>query len=58
MILTEGREKEILADEEYLRTMILKPGLYIVKGIPPIMPLIALTEEELKTMINYLKGLK
>jgi len=58
MILTEGREKEILADEEYLRTMILKPGLYIVKGFPPIMPLTALTEEELKTIINYLKGLK
>ena len=57
-ILTGGQEKEILADEAYLRTMILKPGVYVVKGYPPIMPLTPLTEEELETIINYLKGLK
>jgi cytochrome c oxidase subunit 2 len=58
MILTEGREQEILADEEFLRTMILKPGISVVKDYPPIMPLIPLTEEELKIIIEYLKGLK
>lgn len=58
IILTEGSEKEILADEEYLRIMILKPGVYIVKDYPPIMPLVPLKEEELKAIIDFLKGLK
>jgi cytochrome c oxidase subunit II len=58
IILTQGRENEILADEEYLHTMILRPGVSVVKGYPPIMPLTPLTEEELGIIINYLKGLK
>jgi cytochrome c oxidase subunit 2 len=57
-VLTSGEEKIILADEEYLRTMILKPGGAVVKGYPSIMPFTRLTEEELQTIVNYLKGLK
>jgi cytochrome c oxidase subunit II len=58
IILTHGKEKEVIADEEYLRKMILKPGVDILKGYPPIMPAIPLTEDELKTLVDFLKGLQ
>lgn len=56
-VITGGSEREITADEQYLRKAILRPGVDVVKGYPPIMPDIPLTEEELSTIIAYLKGL-
>lgn len=57
-VLEKGKEKEIIADEAYLKTMILHPGIYVVKGYPAIMPAIPMTPEELRTIVDYLKGLK
>ena len=57
-VTTNGRERQITADGEYLKRSILKPGADIVKGYPPVMPEIPLTEEELERIIKYLEGLK
>jgi cytochrome c oxidase subunit 2 len=58
ILLTNGKEKEIIADEDYLQKMILKPGINNLKGYPAIMPTIPLTEKELKTIIDFLRELK
>ncbi len=57
-VLTNGKERAITVDEQYLKRSILNPEADIVKGYPPIMPVITLTEEELEAIINYLEGLK
>jgi cytochrome c oxidase subunit 2 len=57
-VLAKGKERTMLADEAYLKTMILHPGVYVVKGYPAIMPAIPLTPAELKTLIEYLKKLE
>ncbi len=57
---TGGKEREVTADEEYIRRSILDPQADIVKGFPPIMPSQKgqLTEQELVAIIQYIKGLK
>ncbi len=58
-VVSDGEEKEVMADEAYLRRSILKPGLEVVKGFKNLMPSQEgqLTEEELAAIIQYLKGL-
>ncbi len=58
-VLVEGKEKNIVADEDYLRRAILHPELEIVKGYNPLMPSQEgqISEEELVTIIQYLKEL-
>ncbi len=60
VVVTEGREREIIADEAYLRKSLLEPNVDIVKGFPPIMPSQKgiLKESEMKEIIQYIKGLK
>jgi cytochrome c oxidase subunit 2 len=59
-IMAEGKERQVVADEGYLRKSLLDPNADIVKGFPPIMPSQKglLTEEEIEEMIGYMKGLK
>lgn len=57
-VLTNGRERVIVADEEYLKRHILHPGSDVVKGYPTIMPALPLTAEELDAIIDYLETLK
>lgn len=58
-VITGGKEREILADEEYLRRSILEPQADRVKGFENIpMPPQGLTDEELAEIIAYLKELK
>jgi len=57
-VVTGGAERTVPADEAYLRRSIREPGADIVKGFPPIMPPFTLKEEELKAIMDYLKGLK
>ena len=47
------------ADESYLGEAILNPSATVAVRFPPIMPTFAgqLTEEELQTLIVYLKSL-
>ena len=58
IVLTEGRERTILADEHYIRNSILEPGKDLVKGFPPVMLPLKLTEDEMNQIISYLKELR
>jgi len=59
-VLTDGKERKLVADEAYLRKSILEPNVDIVKGFPPIMPPLKglLTDQEIDALVSYLKGLK
>lgn len=57
-VLTNGKERVVTADEEYLKRSVLQPGSDIVKGYPNLMPTIPVTQEELEEIIEYLEGLK
>jgi cytochrome c oxidase subunit 2 len=57
-VITGGSERSIVADEAYLRRSINAPAADVAKGFPAIMPPFALKEEELKAVMEYLKGLK
>jgi cytochrome c oxidase subunit 2 len=59
-VLTDGKERKLVADEAYLRKSILEPNVDIVKGFPPIMPSLKglLTDQEIDALVSYLKGLK
>ena len=57
-VLTNGKERVIVADEEYLKRSVLHPEADIVKGYPPVMPAITMTHEELEEIIEYLESLK
>jgi cytochrome c oxidase subunit II len=57
-VLTEGKERTLLADENYIRNSIVEPGKDLVKGFPPVMPPTKLTEDEINQIIGYLKELK
>jgi len=55
-VLENGRDKEVTADEAYLREAILHPGSQVVKGFMDIMPLPEeLSEEDIPDMIDYLR---
>jgi cytochrome c oxidase subunit 2 len=57
-VMTDGEERKVAADEVYLRKSLLAPNGDVVKGFSPIMPLEKMTDEEIKELINYIKGLK
>jgi len=59
LVVTEGKEHEIVADEDYLRRSMLEPASDVVVGFPSIMPSqqVLLTEEELEKIIEVLKEL-
>jgi cytochrome c oxidase subunit 2 len=57
-VVAAGREKEITVDEAFIRSHILDPRGATVKGFPPVMPRIPMTDEELKTIVAYLETLK
>jgi cytochrome c oxidase subunit 2 len=57
-VLTNGLERVITADEEYLKRSILEPGADIVKGYPNIMPTMPVTSEELNALVEYLRTVK
>ncbi|MDM0106096.1 c-type cytochrome [Variovorax sp. J22R24] len=46
-----------LVDENYLRSFIRDPQARGVKGFPPVMPKIDLTEEELAALVAYIQSL-
>ncbi len=60
VVLTKGRERKLIVDEEYLRRSMLEPGADVVKGFSDVMPSQkdVLTGEEIDTIINYIKNLK
>lgn len=58
VVVTEGREQTLIADESYLRRAIVQPSADIVKGYPSVMPLQQFSEQEVKDLIGYIKELK
>jgi cytochrome c oxidase subunit 2 len=57
-VLTGGKERKLVADEAYLRRSILDPNVDIVVGFQSVMPPTKLTEEEVNTLIEFIKGLR
>jgi cytochrome c oxidase subunit 2 len=57
-VVTNGKERTVTSDEEYLRRSILEPGADIVKGYQNIMPALPVSKEELDAIIQFLKTLK
>ncbi len=57
-VIAAGAEKEVTVDAAYIQKHILEPQAATVKGYPPIMPKIPMTDSELKTITVYLEALK
>jgi cytochrome c oxidase subunit 2 len=59
-VLTEGTERKLIANEEYIKKSLLEPEYDIVKGYQPIMPSSegVLSEKQIEAMTTYIKDLK
>ena len=57
-VLTAGKERTIVVDEASIRKHITEPSVDIVKGYPPVMPKVSLTDEELTALVEFIKNLK
>ena len=59
-VITDGKERKVVADETYLRKSLLEPNADVVKAFPPIMPSQKglITDEELQGIITYIRELK
>jgi len=57
-VATNGKERTILADEDYLKRSVLEPAADIAKGYPNIMPKLPMSKEELDQIVDYLETLK
>jgi cytochrome c oxidase subunit 2 len=57
-VLTQGQERTVKIDDDYIRRSIQQPMLDIVKGFPPSMPPQNLTETEIMDVTDYIKSLK
>jgi cytochrome c oxidase subunit 2 len=59
-VVTDGKEREIIVDEAFIKQTLLHPEIDRVKGFPPIMPSQQgqTTDSEINAIIEYLKELK
>ncbi len=57
-VSTGGKERQLVVDEAYIKKSILDPTADIVVGFPPVMPQTKLTDEEIKALTEFIKGLK
>jgi cytochrome c oxidase subunit 2 len=58
IVITAGKEREIIADDEYIKRSIKDPKADVVKGFQPIMPVLQLSDDEINEIVEYLKTLK
>lgn len=60
IVVTNGKEREITADDEYIMRSAFEPNADVVAGFLPIMPSQKglLKEDEIKAIIEYMKTLK
>jgi len=60
IVVRNGKEREIVVDEAFIKQTLLQPELDRVKGYPPIMPSQKglLTDHEIDEIVEYLKSLK
>jgi cytochrome c oxidase subunit 2 len=59
-VTSDGKEREIVVDEKFIKQTLLHPEIDRVKGFPPIMPSQQgqLTDAEINAIVDHLKGLK
>jgi cytochrome c oxidase subunit 2 len=59
-VLQDGKEREVVVDEAFIRQKILEPERARIKGFPPIMPSQKglLTDREIEDIVGYIKTLK
>jgi len=56
VVIENGKEKTVKADDAYIEKSILEPGADIVKGYEDMMPPTEVSKEELAKMLEYFKG--
>jgi cytochrome c oxidase subunit II len=56
-ILVAGNYRTITVNDDFLRRSITNPGDHVVRGYPPAMPQIPLTDQELNEVVCYIKTL-
>ena len=57
-VITGNTERTITVDDAYLRRSIREPNAAVVKGYPPVMPVIPMKDDELAAVIAFLKGVR
>jgi cytochrome c oxidase subunit II len=57
-VMVADKEQEVTVDDARLASAIRNPSAEIVKGYPPAMPPIPMTDQELKQVIDFIRTLK
>ena len=57
-VIVEGKERDLVVDDEFLRRAILNPASQRVKGYPHIMQPLPISDAELELVVGYIKELK
>lgn len=57
-VTANGEEREVTADEEYLRKSLTEPNADVVAGFAPVMPKQNLKDDEIDAIIAYIKTLE
>jgi cytochrome c oxidase subunit 2 len=59
-VVTDGSEREVIADDDYIRKSILEPNSDIAVGYQPLMPSQAglITDDEIDALIAYIRSLE
>ncbi len=59
-VTTGGKQREVVAGDDYIRRSEMEPNADIVAGFPPVMPPQkgVLSEDDVKALIEYIKTLK
>jgi cytochrome c oxidase subunit II len=58
LVVTDGKERTLTVDADYIRRSILQPQADIVKGFPPVMPSFAgkVSDHDLETILSFFTG--
>lgn len=57
-VLRSGKEQTVVVNEAYVQNYILHPNVDVIKGYPPIMPQVQMTDQEINEIVKYLETLK
>ena len=58
VVITNGKQRNVEAEEEYLRKSITDPGADVAVGFPNVMPKLPITDQQIDQIIQYLHSLK
>ena len=60
IVIHDGKEREVVVDEAFIKQTLMHPEIDRVKGFPPIMPSQhgLLTDKEMDAIVDYIKSLK